>query len=556
MATFNLADLFFTVAEAVRDRPALVCVPAADAPVIEAAGASEAALGATDDPEQMGVRLDYEALAARVHATAHRLRSLGVAAGDRVGVHLRNRSEHVEALLACFALRAVPCNVNYRYVEAELAELFGLGGFRVVLSEPDLVAGARRAAAAMSEAPAVVAVDSDWHTAVAQALRAGPILVEGRSGDDLHVLFTGGTTGPPKGVVWRHEDLYQAALGGRGVPSRGVPAVDTPDAVADRALGHDPIRRRLPFCPLIHGGASWITLQALLSGGTAVVSTARSFDAGDALDLLAHERIQLAMVIGDAVAKPMAERLAAEPGRWSLLDLAVIASGGAVLSPSVVASLQRSLPGVAVLDTFGASESGGQGRLQRNEDGSVRLLSDDRSEVLDEWGVPTPVGEVGWLARRGHVPVGYLDDPERSARTFPVIDGVRWSIPGDKARRESDGSITVLGRGATSINTGGEKVFPEEVEATVKGDPSVADCLVVGVPDDRFGERVVAVVALHDGPSAGALPTELAARLEERCREQLAGYKVPRSWVVVPRCQRLATGKPDYLWARGVATAG
>jgi acyl-CoA synthetase (AMP-forming)/AMP-acid ligase II len=349
--------------------------------------------------------------------------------------------------------------------------------------------------------------------------------------------------------MWRQEDLYHAALGGRGTPSQGVAPTVVPTDVVDRATGNDPIRRRLPFCPLFHGGALWVVLQSLLSGGTAIVSTDRHHDGVAACDLLASERAELTMVIGDAVARPIADALAAHPSRWDLASLRVVASGGALLSPAVAAALGELLPGVKVVDTFGASETGGQGRLARRPAGGPpRLLSDDETAVLGDDLRPVGPGSVGRLARRGRIPLGYWGDEVKTAATFPTVDGVRWSVPGDLARREHDGTITLLGRGSTSINTGGEKVFPEEVEGVVRSHPAVLDALVVGVDDDRFGQRVVAVLSLRpdvDDPGDEALSAH--------CRTHLAGYKVPRTWVRVEHCQRLPTGKPDYAWARSTA---
>lgn len=298
----------------------------------------------------------------------------------------------------------------------------------------------------------------------------------------------------------------------------------------------------------------WVALQTLLNGGALVLATDRHFDAVDALDLLAGERVELTMLIGDATGRPIADALAATPDRWDLSALQVVASGGAVLSPSVKAALRERLPGTKVVDTFGASETGGQGRLRPSPDGGPpRLVTDGHTAVLDDDGRPIAPGsgDVGRLARSGHIPLGYWGDPERSAATFPVIDGVRWSVPGDLATVEVDGSITLFGRGSMCINTGGEKVFPEEVEAAIKHHPAVFDVLVVGVPDERFGQVVAAVVALRPGapPGAGRPDDELVAE----ARRHVAGYKVPRRWVYVDACERLPTGKPDYRWAAEVA---
>jgi acyl-CoA synthetase (AMP-forming)/AMP-acid ligase II len=335
-----------------------------------------------------------------------------------------------------------------------------------------------------------------------------------------------------------------------------------PDDVAARARTGLPPGRRLPLCPLVHGAAQWVALQALLAGGTAILAADRHFVADDALALAAVTGAELLMVVGDATARPLADALAAHPDRYDLGALRVLSSSGAGLSPALAGRLRALLPGVAVLDTFGASETGGQGRLApRSPDGGPpRLVADADTAVLDEDGRPVAPGGIGRLARRGAIPLGYHNDPAKTAATFPVIDGVRWAIPGDLARVEGDGTVTVLGRGSVCINTGGEKVHPEEVEAVLRGHPDVLDAVVVGVPDERYGARVAAVVAprrADPGPSAGAgAPGDgatLVPALEAHTRARLSGYKVPRTWVLVDRCERLVSGKADYRWAAAVA---
>jgi acyl-CoA synthetase (AMP-forming)/AMP-acid ligase II len=294
-----------------------------------------------------------------------------------------------------------------------------------------------------------------------------------------------------------------------------------------------------------------VALQTLLNGGALVLDVDRHFDAAHALRLLADERVELTMLIGDATARPLADALATDPSRFDLSALQVIASGGAIMSPGVKEQLRMLLPSTKVVDTFGASETGGQGRLSSSAAGGApRLVTDEFTAVFDEQHHPvTPgSGQVGKLARRGWIPMGYYKDPVKTAATFPVIDGVRWSMPGDDAIVDADGTITLLGRGAMSINTGGEKVFPEEVEGVLKGHPAVFDALVVGVPDERFGQRVAAVVSFRPGVVE---PTD--DELAEHTRAHVSGYKVPRSWVRVERCERLPTGKPDYAWAKQVA---
>jgi len=530
---FNLADLFEAVAAEVPDREALV-------------------LGAHGTAHR---RLRFDELDARANRLAHVLHDRGIGPQDHVGLHLFNDLEHIEAMLAIYKLRAVAVNVNYRYTAEELRYLFADADLAAVITEPELRAAV---AEAQAHVPTLVTVleRGDRYEALLAAAPTTPVDVGPRSADDLYLLYTGGTTGMPKGVMWRHEDIYFASLGGRGTPSQGIEPLRRPEDVRDRARAEPPIRRRLPLCPLMHGGAMWIALQSLLSGGTLVLSTDRHFDAADALALLATERVDLTMVIGDATARPLADELERNGAAYDLSALQVIASGGAIMSPAVKEQLQRLVPGTKVVDTFGASETGGQGRLSRRSAGSTanpgapRLVTDEHTAVFDDELRPIEPGrgQVGRLGRRGHIPFGYYKDPAKTAATFPVIDGVRWAVPGDMALVEDDGSITLLGRGAATINTGGEKVFPEEVEGVIKSHPQVFDALVVGVPDDRFGQKVVAVVAFRS--EAHVNDDELAAHT----KAHLSGYKVPREWVAVPACQRTPTGKPDYAWAKAAAS--
>jgi acyl-CoA synthetase (AMP-forming)/AMP-acid ligase II len=525
---FNLADLFEVVVDTVPEREALVV-----------------AGGGT-----VRSRLRYDELAARVARVAGGLARRGVGVGDHVGIHLFNCAEYVEVMLALFSLRAVPVNVNHRYVAEELDYLFRDAELRAVVTEPELAATVRSVAGHLPLLHTVVERGEDYERLVAEA-PARPPDVGPRSADDLYLLYTGGTTGKPKGVMWRHEDVYFAALGGRGVPSQGIAPLAAPGELPERIRRDAGPGRRLPLCPLMHGGAQWIALQALLSGGSLVLDVDRHFEPADALDVIAAERVELVMVIGDATARPLADALRQQPGRWDLSALQVVASGGAVLSPAVTAALAEVVPTAKVVDTFGASETGGQGRLARRGPGDTpRLVTDGDTAVLGEDLRPVAPGAVGRLARRGHVPLGYWKDEARTAATFPVVDGERWAVPGDYAVREHDGTVTLLGRGATCINTGGEKVYPEEVEAAIKQHPAVFDCLVVGVPDERFGQRVAAVVACQPG-----VPWPGDDALEAEVRRHLAGYKVPRAWVRVAHCERLPTGKADYTWARDAAEA-
>ena len=518
--SFNLADLFRVVATAVPDREALVHGPR---------------------------RLTYAALDDRVRRLAAVLVAQGVGPGDHVGLHLHNSTEYLEGMLAAFLVRAVPVNINYRYVEDELRYLFDDADLVALLHEP---AFAPLIEAVRGDVPALrstLARGDEYERALASVEPLEPESVADRSGDDHYVLYTGGTTGMPKGVVWRHEDIFFAALGGGGQPP-----ITAPDELAERAeRGRT---RMLPACPFMHGSAHWMGLSALFTGGTIVLDDESGFDPARIWSLIEAERVTYLVIVGDAFARPLVEALGS--GTWDLSSLTVILSGGAILSPTVKDALLAALPGCLVVDGFGASETGGQGQMVAvpgAAGSNPRFTMDAQTTVLDDDLRPVVAGSgvVGRLARRGRVPLGYHKDPAKSAATFPVIDGVRWAVPGDLATVEEDGTITVFGRGSVSINTGGEKVHPEEVEAALKGHPSVFDAVVVGVADERWGQRVAAVVELR--PGAGAAPT--LDELATHARRTLAGYKVPRSVVVVDRIQRSPSGKADYRWARATAEA-
>ncbi|WCO69014.1 AMP-binding protein [Iamia majanohamensis] len=530
--TWNLADLFEAVVDRVGPREAVVS----------------------------GVqRLTYDQLDGRANRVAHVLARHGVGPGDRVGLSVRNGHEHLAALLGAYKLRAVPFNVNYRYTADEMAYLFADARPRVVLHGPDVGPAVDQAVAARHAAgDTLVALPGRGPSHEGLLAASSPVRpdVPGRSGGDRYLLYTGGTTGMPKGVEWRHEDIVFAALGaGSGAPilTPDGPAATSPAQMAARA--DDGRTRTLPASPLIHGTAQWVALATLLAGGTVLTLPSSTFVAGELWDLAQAERASLVVIVGDAFARPLADALAEHPGRWDLGDLVAVVSGGAVLSPAVRTQLAAQLPWVAVVDGYGTSETGGQGNAVswpgQSPAAHTRFPLDDHTALLDEEGSPLVpgihTGRIGRLARRGHIPLGYRNDPERTAATFPVIEGERWAVPGDLGRMEDDGTVTLLGRGASSINTGGEKVFPDEVEAALKAHPAVFDAAVVGVPDERWGERVVAVVAARQG----AAPT--FEELDAHCRERLAAFKVPRRVVPVAVVRRLPSGKTDHAWVRDVA---
>jgi len=523
--TFQLADLWEGVVDELGDE-------------------REAVVARGDSGER---RLTHRGLDERANRLAHHLAAVGVGPGDRVACHLHNGTEFVEALLACFKLRAVPFNLNHRYVAEELRYHFTDAEPVAVLTEADLAGRVAEAADGLAVPTHVLCRGDDWEAALAAAAPERPH-VAGRSPDDLYLLYTGGTTGMPKGVMWRHEDLFFGVLGGAGVSRRGIPRLEDPAAVGPWARKGTGVDRRIPLAPLMHGLGQWTALTSLVTGGTLFLDTNRSFDAAFALTLIAEERIQLVQLVGDVLALRLVDELRRHGDRYDLRELIMISSSGAVLSPAVQDELRALLPGAKVVNRFGASETGPQGRVSHHRgEEAPHLVADADTAVLTEDFRPAPPGEIGLLARSGAIPLGYWGDPEKTARTFPVIDGVRWSVPGDRAMLDEDGTIVVFGRGSVVINSGGEKIFPEEVEAALKAHPAVFDAIVVGAPDEQYGQRVAAVVALRDGAEAPTLE-----ELQEHARGRIAGYKVPRQVTVVDEVHRTAVGKADYAWARGV----
>jgi acyl-CoA synthetase (AMP-forming)/AMP-acid ligase II len=509
---YNLVDLFEANVDVIGDREALV-------------------VGER--------RLTYAEVDERANRLAHHLvDNLAVTPGDHVGLHLYNGVEFVEGILACLKIRAVPINVNYRYVEDELRYLYDNADLVALLVNEEFVDRAKAAGA-----PPMLVVEQDYEDALAAAspLRDFPE----RSADDHYVIYTGGTTGMPKGVVWRQEDLFFAGLGG-GDP-QGTP-ISRPEELAERVVGRTQIGM-FPAPPLMHGAAQ-LGVFIAFNWGERVVLVPRYSGEG-ALDLIDREKVNSLNLVGDAMARPLAEALAAHPGRWDTSSLFVLSSAGAILSDVVKAQLREHLPNLFIVDGFGSTETGSQGfgTADASPDKGLRFAMSDRVTVLgDDLRPLAPgCGVVGRLAQRTHIPIGYYNDPEKTAATFFEVDGERWVVPGDMATIEADGTVLVLGRGSVSINSGGEKIFPEEVEAALKSHPDVFDAVVVGVPDEKWGERVAAVVQ----PRPGCAPT--LDVLDAHCRTRVAAYKVPRLLTIVDQMVRSPAGKADYQWARSVA---
>ncbi len=535
-ATWNLADLFEAVVDAAGDRCAVV-VP-----------------NAPDGRREYSGR-EHEA---RVNQLAHALIERGVKPADKVAIYGYNSNEWLEAMWAAFKIRAVPINVNYRYMEGELRYLFDNADAVAVVCGAEFLDRIEAIRADLPQLTTVIAYDdgSGVSTTTGGAEDYEAVLAASsperdfapRSDDDLYILYTGGTTGMPKGVMWRHEDFFRSTIG----PMITMGTVfEAPDEVAEKAAASGPLVG-LPLAPLMHGNSQWAAMLNALGGRTTVVSAARKMDPAEVWSIVASERVQLVNIVGDAHARPLIEGFEGVRDGVDISSLFVIASGGAILSPAVKQAFAEIVPNVMLVDGLGASETGYQGVAAGADDrGRPRFTFGEHTIVLDDDGVPTSPGSgvIGRLARRGFIPLGYYKDEEKTAATFPTINGERWVIPGDMAVAEADGTITLLGRGSVSINSGGEKIFPEEVELVLKGHPAVYDAVVVGVPDERWGERVVAVVA----PRGDERPT--ADELAAFAKQTIASYKVPREVTYVDALVRSPSGKADYRWAKSVATA-
>ena len=508
-------------------------------------------------------RMTFAAFDDRAARLAAALGELGVGRGDTVALYLYNGPEYLELVYAAFKLRAIPVNVNYRYLDDELAYLLNDSAAKVLVfhgSLGDRVRAVRRRAPSLD---ACIQVD-DGSPLVEGALAYEEVITGhepaprvARSGDDRFILYTGGTTGMPKGVVWAHDDLFTTlaypAYATRGLPIPSEPSEVGPAAVQIRELGGAPITLSGP--PLMHGTSLFLSMSTFLQGGTVVLLESRRFDADEMLRLVGAERVNQLVIVGDAFARPLAEALERadrEGHPYDLSSLQRIMSSGMMWSaPLKRPFLERGQ--MMLLDMLGASEGGpfGTAISMPGDDPETAVFKiGDRCVVFDEDWKPLPhgSGKVGVLGVSGVGPLGYHGDPEKSAATYRTIDGVRYTIPGDFALVDADGTLHLLGRGSVCINTGGEKVYPEEVEEAAKLHPAVLDVNAVGVRDARLGEAVTLVVAPRPGEDLDA--DDLIAWVKGR----LAGYKAPRHVVIVDEVRRSGSGKADYRWARQVAT--
>jgi acyl-CoA synthetase (AMP-forming)/AMP-acid ligase II len=503
-------------------------------------------------------RISFAELDERAGRLACVLRDAGVVADDKVAIMCVNSPEYLETFFAAQKLGAVPVNVNYRYVGAELAYLldnsdtvalvFHDDFARTVSEALDALASDRRPRLLLQVARAgQPAIDGavDYARTLADAPTEAPTGRE-PSGDDLVFVYTGGTTGSPKAVMWRSDDLY-VSLWQMARPGTEPPDVDA----AMRADKH--AATCLPACPLMHGTGLFIALSTLAGGGTVVLLDTARLDPDAVWDAIEHEHVQVCTIVGDAFARPLLAALDGAPARWNLSNLRAITSSGVTWSPQTKRGLLEHLPHVLLIDSLGASE----GIMTRTEtrDGDdiapARFRASDRVVVVTEDGQFAQPGDnlIGMLGVGGAIPLGYYKDPQKTAATFRSVGGRRYSIPGDYATVEADGTIRLLGRGSACINTGGEKVYPEEVELALRAHADVFDCVVVGIPDDRWGEMVIALVHTRDGRTIDA------DALTRHCRASLAAYKVPKRMVFVDSLERSPAGKADYKQLRDIAVS-
>ena len=544
---FNLSDVFATVARTIPDQTFLVW---------------------------RDRRLTYADVDARIDGVAHYLASVGLGchterdalAGhesgqDHLGIYLRNGNEYLEAMIGSFRARVAPFNVSYRYVAEELVYLLADSNARALVYPAEF---APRVAAIRDRLPALevliqVADESgnallpgavDFETVLRTPAPAQGMPIP--TGDDLYVLYTGGTTGMPKGVLWRQHDIFLSSMGGR--PWGSEQAMASYDELADKARASAGAMSIMMIPPFMHGAAQWAAFNAVTMGGRVVIpDDVERMRPADVLRLAERERVLSMPVVGDAIVRPLLDEI--ERGDYDLSGLFTITNGGAPLSPTVRERILVALPHLMLLDVAGASESGAQMSTATTAGAETQAatftpLSDTAvvSAELDR--VLRPGEGQGWLARRDLIPLGYLGDEAKTARTFPTIDGVRWSVPGDRANVLDDGRIQLLGRDSVTINSGGEKIFVEEVERAVAAHPGVYDVVVVGRPSERWGSEVVAIVQLADGASA---PDE---ELVEVCEKAIARYKIPKAFIRTQKVVRSPAGKADYRWAKELATEG
>ena len=559
---------------AMPDTPAAI-----DAPELNIALAHEAIAAAVPDRPCIVFRdrrFSYAEVTARTRRLAHALHERGLGARpegraglegheshqDHLAIYAYNGNEYLEAMLGAYKARVAPVNVNYRYVAEELRYLLADSGARGIVFHS---AFAPTLAEVLPDLPALqvllqIADDSghdllpgaEWYEDVlAAASDERPAWADEWSPDDLYILYTGGTTGMPKGVLWRQCNIFRTAMGGRNQGTTQPWA--SLDELAANAAGGGMIV--LPAAPFMHGAGHWIAFLATMGGSTVVIQdVVDRLDPKDICSVVQHEKVNFLQLVGDAFGRPIVEEM--ETGDWDVSSLFIVLSGGAALSSGLKERFLGVLPNAMIIDGLGSSEGGGQATQVVTAGGPVStgtftpgvgscVVAEDLSTVL-----PAGHDGMGWLAKSGDVPLGYLGDPEKTARTFPLVDGVRHSVPGDRARHLADGSIELLGRDSVTVNSGGEKIFVEEVEAAIAAHADVYDVVVCGRASEAWGQEVVAIVRLRDGVQPGS---SMEASLRDEAARHVARYKLPKAWVFVDTVVRSPAGKADYRWAREIA---
>ncbi len=472
---------------------------------------------------------------------------------DHLALYLYNGNEYLEGMLGAFKARCAPFNVNYRYVEEELLYLFDNADAKAVVFHASFAPILDKIRPKLSQVRLWLQVeDGSGQPLLPGALDYEQALGEARpeppagdlSPDDLYILYTGGTTGAPKGVLWRQQDIFYGALVAGWQPA-------TLEEIQERVKGGQGIRS-LPAPPFMHGAAHWVAFNMWHVGGTVIVqSEVRRLDPDDIWSTVEREKVNALTIVGDAFGRPLMDQLHIKD--YDLSSLFLISSGGAILTAALKQELLERLPQVRILDALGSSETGAQAvqfstAEKRATTGDFAMapgntvLKPDLSGVVEAGS-----DELGWLARQGFVPLGYYKDPEKTAKTFPVVDGVRYSVPGDRAKVEADGTLRLLGRDSATINSGGEKIFAEEVEHALKHHPAVYDAVVVGTPNERWGQQVTAILQLRDAEKPGE------DDLKRVAGEHIAAYKLPKDFVYVDQITRAPSGKADYRWARQTA---
>jgi acyl-CoA synthetase (AMP-forming)/AMP-acid ligase II len=478
---------------------------------------------------------------------------------DLLGIYAHNGPEYVEAMLGAWRARVAPFNVNYRYVKNELHYLLADSGATALIYHAKFAPRVNDVLRQLPKLRVLIQIaDESGNDLVHGAVDYESIVGSGvavlppvePSPDDLYVLYTGGTTGMPKGVLWRQHDIFMTSFGGRNLYTGEL--ANSYEDIAKR-VADAPESRLMILPPLMHGAAQWAVMTAMTTGQSVVFSTVTDrFDADEVVRTIEREKVMAVTVVGDAMARPLAAAI--EGGTADLSSLAVVANGGALLTPTAKQRLIDVKPGLIVVDGVGSSETGAQ-MTHMSASGAVATgkfnAGPDTLVAAEDLGAILQPGhdDMGWLAQRGYVPLGYKGDAAKTAATFPVIDGVRYSVPGDRARHLADGAIELLGRDSVTINSGGEKIFVEEVETAIASHPAVADVVVSGRPSERWGQEVVAIVALAEGASVEA------QELIDHAAGSIARYKLPKAIVFRPVIERSPAGKADYRWAREQAIA-